>query len=256
MQFFMKRGQENEKVVPKEPTTNGKPTPVIKASDQKLKQEKKPFQFFGKKPTYAFIDASNLFWGGEGSMGFKIDYKKLFTYLSERFGVTKIFYYGGVRIFDFEYNILDNKPLNFDEVIAHLEKLKSAVDEKEILAIDRSINKLNFYKLLQSYGYTMKIKPAKVHFDEDDDKEENPILKANCDVDMTFDIMRLMPQYSNIVIMTGDGDFAALFAYLKTLGRKLTIFSRPHRTAKEIHELAGDNYVDFESLRRQISYNG
>lgn len=31
--------------------------------------------------TYAFIDASNLFYGGEKSLGWKIDYKKLLKYL-------------------------------------------------------------------------------------------------------------------------------------------------------------------------------
>ena len=30
-----------------------------------------------RKPIYAFIDASNLFYGGEKSLGWKIDYKKL-----------------------------------------------------------------------------------------------------------------------------------------------------------------------------------
>ncbi len=31
----------------------------------------------GNKKTYAFIDASNLFYGGARSLGWKIDYKKL-----------------------------------------------------------------------------------------------------------------------------------------------------------------------------------
>ena len=30
--------------------------------------------------TYAFIDASNLFYGGEKSLGWKIDYEKLLKY--------------------------------------------------------------------------------------------------------------------------------------------------------------------------------
>ena len=56
-----------------------------------------------KKPFYAFIDASNLFWGGKESMGFGVDYRKLKRYLENKFNVTKIFFYNGVRIFDFEY---------------------------------------------------------------------------------------------------------------------------------------------------------
>ena len=36
------------------------------------------------KPIYGFIDASNLFYGGEKSLGWKIDYKKLSDYLKEK----------------------------------------------------------------------------------------------------------------------------------------------------------------------------
>ena len=34
--------------------------------------------------TFAFVDASNLFYGGEKSLGWKIDYEKLFAYFKEQ----------------------------------------------------------------------------------------------------------------------------------------------------------------------------
>lgn len=46
--------------------------------------------------TYAFIDASNLFYGGEKSLGWKIDYAKLFSYLEGKYGADKVYYFGGV----------------------------------------------------------------------------------------------------------------------------------------------------------------
>ena len=39
--------------------------------------------------TFAFIDASNLFYGGEKSLGWKIDYKKLIMYLREKYATMK-----------------------------------------------------------------------------------------------------------------------------------------------------------------------
>lgn len=47
--------------------------------------------------TYAFIDASNLFYGGEKSLGWKIDYSKLIKYLKEKYKVSEVFYFGGVE---------------------------------------------------------------------------------------------------------------------------------------------------------------
>jgi uncharacterized LabA/DUF88 family protein len=37
-----------------------------------------------KKPVYAFIDASNLFYGGLKSLGWRIDYLKLLKYLIKK----------------------------------------------------------------------------------------------------------------------------------------------------------------------------
>ena len=52
--------------------------------------------------TTAFIDASNLFYGGEKSLGWKIDYQKLLGYLKNKYDINRAFYFGGVEIHDFE----------------------------------------------------------------------------------------------------------------------------------------------------------
>jgi uncharacterized LabA/DUF88 family protein len=50
--------------------------------------------------TFAFIDASNLFYGGEKSLGWKIDYLKLLKYFKKKYGVLEAYYFGGVEIYD------------------------------------------------------------------------------------------------------------------------------------------------------------
>ena len=64
--------------------------------------------------TFAFIDASNLFYGGEKSLGWKIDYQKLLTYLKNKYNVSKAFYFGGVETHGFTYDYLKyvSVPLN------------------------------------------------------------------------------------------------------------------------------------------------
>ena len=207
-----------------------------------------------KKPFYAFIDASNLFWGGKESMGFGVDYRKLKRYLENKFRVSKIFFYNGVRIFDFEYSILDPKPIDLALLTAHLKNLQKDASEKEAPLIEKTLSRINFYQRLEEFGYDLKIKPAKVFYDEEDEGQEKPILKANCDVDMTFDMMRYMEQYSGLVAMTGDGDFAPVLQYLSTHERKVVVLSRWERTAKEIKKIAGDNFVDFSRLKEIIKY--
>lgn len=249
--FFIKRKQPKEfkkgegevkkPLAKPQAQPQSKPEPVIR-------EEKAP----AGKQCYAFMDASNLFWGGGKSLGFDVDFVKLKRFLEDKFGVTKIFYYAGVRIFDFPYSYSDSLPLNLTELLAHLQKLETEPNPPEPDKLKNTISKIRFYLMLEQTGYELKIKPAKVHFDEYDENREKPILKANCDVDMTFDMMRYLEQYQSIVAMTGDGDFVSVLNYLKQKGRSLVVISRFDSTANEIKDIAGKNLFDLANFRRQI----
>ena len=72
--------------------------------------------------TYAFIDASNIIYGCRQS-GWRMDFKKLYSYLKNRFGASRIIYYAG-------------------------EDLTNAKQQE-------------FYSLLRKWGYELVIKPVK-----------------------------------------------------------------------------------------------
>lgn len=154
---------------------------------------------------YIFIDAANLFYGGEKSLGWKIDYKKLFKYLKNKYNGLKIYYYAGIEIHDFLYSILDAKALDLDKLFLYLsKKIKNeSLGEAVILLIDKHIKRIKFYKKLKQFGYILRLKPTKIYW-----SEGKPVKKANCDVDMTLDLVRYMEQYQEAVILSGDGDFA------------------------------------------------
>lgn len=71
---------------------------------------------------------------------------------------------------------------------------------------------------------------------------------------MTFDLMRYISQYQELVILSGDGDFAVVLKYLRNKGKKIYILSRGERTAKEIRRLAGGRFIDFVRLRSKLEY--
>lgn len=195
-----------------------------------------------KKPVFAFIDASNLFYGGEKSLGWKIDYKKLIKYIKTKYLIKKVFYYGGVELNGFPYSILDKEPINLIKLIKYL-KQKNDDNIKPIARI-------KFYLKLAQFGYLLQLKPVKI-FHEPDGKISK---KANCDVDMTFDLMRYLKDYSDVLVLSGDGDFAIVLKYLMKLGRKVTVLARGERTARDIRQLAGKNFRDFNYLRELIKF--
>lgn len=199
------------------------------------------------KSIYAFIDAANLFYGGERSLHFRIDYEKLINYLRERFAVIKVFYYAGV---DVETYKEEGNKLNLAKLVKYYEKellnKENTAEEKDLLEIH--LQRALFYRDLDKFGYELRIKPTKVFTST----EGTTTTKANCDVDLTFDMMRYMSQYNEAVVMSGDGDFAPIVEYLKNKKKKIIILARAERTAREMKELAGDNFVDFKSIRKEI----
>ena len=94
------------------------------------------------------------------------------------------------------------------------------------------------------------MKPVKIYHDENG----NTTKKANCDVDMTFDLMKYLSKYSGVIVLSGDGDFVPVLNYLKHKNRTVTILARSERTAKDIKKLAGSNFRDFHYLREKLKY--
>lgn len=206
------------------------------------------------KSAYAFIDAANLFYGGEKSLGWKIDYRKLLRYLKQKYQVDKAFYYAGVELFDFPYSPLESASIDLqklhDYLAAELLKETDAASQKHI-DLENYLKRVDFYRKLEEFGYELVLKPTKIYKSDDG---ESSIKKANCDVDMTLDLVRYMEQYNGAVVMSGDGDFVSVLKYLKEKKRKVTILSRGERSAKEIRQLAGKNFRDFNYLREIIRY--
>src|SRR3990167_10211483 len=73
--------------------------------------------------TYVFVDAANIIYRDSEPNPWKIDLRKLITYLKERFGASKIFYFGGLD--------------------------------------DRNKVQIHIYKKLESWGYALRLNPVK-----------------------------------------------------------------------------------------------
>jgi len=204
---------------------------------------------------YAFIDASNLFYGGEKSLGWKIDYEKLLAYLNSRYGVSKAFFYGGIDIHKYKHDYLNNHSICLAEVKRHLASYISAnqaqINEADLALLSRHLKKTKFYEKLEQFGYILRIKPVKI-FARDDGAGE--VKKANCDVDMAFELMKESVNFSSAIILSGDGDFLPVLKHLKSQGKEIVILARGGRTAREIKQFAGAGFRDFMTLRELLEF--
>ncbi len=202
--------------------------------------------------TFAFVDASNLFYGGEKSLGWKIDYQKLLNYLRDKYKISKALYFGGAEIHSFKFDYLKNDTVpihDLEQYLADLIKEQGdKMDDAALLLLGRHLQRVRFYLKLEKFKYELHLKPVKL-YEQDDGTTKR---KANCDVDMAFYLMKEKDSFDKVIILSGDGDFLPVLKHLKTQGKEITILARGSRTAREIRQFAGSNFRDFEYLKYRL----
>jgi len=206
--------------------------------------------------TYAFVDASNLFYGGEKSLGWKIDYQKLKKYLEDKYQADRILYFGGVETHTFHYDYLTSDSVSLQQLDNYLNKLLKEkgkeLNEAQLLLIGRHLQRVRFYLKLQKFGYELYLKPVKL-YEQDDGTTKR---KANCDVEMAFYLMKEKENFDKVIVLSGDGDFLPVLKHLRDNGKEVIILSRGPRTAREIRQFAGANFRDFVRLEHFIKFAG
>ncbi len=205
--------------------------------------------------SFAFVDASNLFYGGEKSLGWKIDYKKPLEYLKRKYEASRVLYFGGVEVHDFGYDYLENETVPIVELEGYLNDFikgqGSKLNEAMLLLLNRHLQRARFYLKLKKFGYELHLKPVKLYEQEDGSTKR----KANCDVDTAFYLMKEEDNFDRAIILSGDGDFLPALKYLKEQGKEIIILARGPRTAREIRQFAGSNFRDFEYLKYILKFN-
>jgi len=67
--------------------------------------------------------------------------------------------------------------------------------------------------------------------------------KADWDVGLVIDAIRIAPSVDTLVIVSGDGDFISLVEYLKNQGKRVEIVAFGKSTSSKLKEIA-DEFID------------
>ena len=77
--------------------------------------------------------------------------------------------------------------------------------------------------------------------------------KGNLDVELTIDVLKNIPQFDTLVLMSGDSDFAALLDTVKEARKRVIVMvSTKGHVSRELLERA--KYVNLKKLRDEITY--
>jgi uncharacterized protein (TIGR00288 family) len=130
---------------------------------------------------------------------------------------------------------------------------QARVNFSEILKT--SVNKRN---LIRAFAYVVKTKTGeeKAFFEalvklgietrvRDLQEFYGGAKKADWDVGIVIDAIRIAPSVDTLVLVSGDGDFISLVEYLKNQGKRVEVIAFGRSTSARLKEVA-DEFIDLE----------
>lgn len=104
----------------------------------------------------------------------------------------------------------------------------------------KNVKQQKFLKRLEEFGYILRVKEIKRY---------GAKAKANCDVDLTMDVLLKIKEYQRAIMLTGDGDFLPLIQYIVKQKKEVVVIASPKSTAREIREFVRHSFINFGNLR-------
>lgn len=94
-----------------------------------------------------------------------------------------------------------------------------------------------FFEALTKLGIETRVRDLQEFF--------GGLKKADWDVGITVDAIRIAPSVDTIVLASGDGDFLQLIEYLKNQGKRIEIIAFGRSASAKLKETA-DEFIDLE----------
>jgi len=99
-----------------------------------------------------------------------------------------------------------------------------------------------FFQALTRLGIETKVKDLQVY---------GPFKKADWDVGITVDAIKISPSLDVVLLFSGDGDFVPLVEYLKNHGKQVEVVAFSKSTSSKLKEVA-DDFFDIGKSRKYL----
>lgn len=127
--------------------------------------------------------------------------------------------------------------VNFREI------LKLAVSQRNLIRAfayvvrTKSGEEKAFFEALIKLGIETRVRDLQEFF--------GGLKKADWDVGIVIDAIRIAPSVDTLVLASGDGDFISLVEYLKNQGKRVEVIAFGKTTSSKLKEVA-DEFIDLE----------
>ena len=132
-------------------------------------------------------------------------------------------------------HVYNNARVNFGHVVEDVVAGRSLVRALAYVITTESGDEKNFFQALEKMGIEIKTKDLQSFVDGSK--------KADWDVAIAVDAIRIAPRVDSVIIVSGDGDFVPLAEYLKQMGVQVEVACFGQSTSAKLLEEA-DIFTD------------
>ena len=137
---------------------------------------------------------------------------------------------------------LYNARVNFGQVVKDALAGRALIRAVAYVITTESGEEKNFFEALAKQGIETKTKDLQIF--------AGGAKKADWDVGLAVDAIKMAPRLDCVVIVSGDGDFVPLVEYLQTIGVQVEVASFGKSTSGKLRE-AVDEFVDLSENPRK-----
>jgi uncharacterized LabA/DUF88 family protein len=132
--------------------------------------------------------------------------------------------------------------VNFQKILETVVKERSLIRAIAYVVQTETKEEKGFFDALIHLGIETKIKELQVYY--------TGAKKADWDVGITVDAIRLSALADSIILLSGDGDFCPLVEYLKNQGRLVEVAAFGRSTSAKLKEMA-DDFIDLDRYAKK-----
>jgi len=140
--------------------------------------------------------------------------------------------------------------VNFREILKSAAGKRNLIRSFAYVVRTKTGEEKPFFEALISLGIETRVRDLQEFF--------GGLKKADWDVGITVDAIRIAPSVDTIVLASGDGDFIQLVEYLKNQGKRVEVMAFGRSSSSRLKEMA-DEFIDLVSepdrflLNKQLS---
>jgi len=137
---------------------------------------------------------------------------------------------------------LYNAKVNFQEILKIATSRRNLIRAFAYVVKTKTGEEKSFFDALTNLGLEIKVRDLQEYY--------SGLKKADWDVGITVDAIRISPSVDTIVLASGDGDFLQLVEYLKNQGKRVEVVAFGRTTSSKLKE-AVDEFIDMEKSTKK-----